>query len=138
MKSPKILIADDDRQFIRAIARRLEDSGYEVIQAYDGRSAARLAQETIPDLLILDVHMPAGDGFFSVETMDQIPSLSCLPVIFVTGDKTEDTFCSAEIHGAMSVLHKPVDVQELLDTIRLLIGGPNPDSQKDDGVRKVA
>ena len=122
MPGHKILIADDDKQFLTAIRLRLEHEGYDVTCAHDGQAAVQLSQQISPDLLILDVHMPTADGFVSLEIMDTIPDLHNLPVIYVTGDDTEETARNAEMHGAMAVLQKPIDMGELIETIELLIG----------------
>ena len=138
MSQATILVADDDKQFLLAVSKRLEHAGYTVIQARDGQTAVDLAASSSPDLLILDVHMPAGDGFISVEKMDSNPHLSALPVIYITGDHREDTTINAERHGALAVLQKPIDMQELLDTISLLITPANPDTPFTTDHREVA
>ena len=138
MSRPKILIADDDKQFLTAVSLRLENAGYEVIKAGDGMTAIKLAAETNPDLLILDVHMPSGDGFTSLEIMDRHSNLHTLPVIYITGDKTEDTANNAERHGALAVLQKPIEMQELLDTAGLLTGYQAQGQSSDDLARDVA
>lgn len=119
---PRILIADDDKHYLHAVSLRLEKAGYQVTQARDGQTAVELAGQSRPDLLILDVHMPGADGFSSLSVMDHHPGLRSVPVIYVTGDQTEETAVKAESHGALAVLRKPVDIEELLETIRLLIG----------------
>ena len=131
MTTPTILIADDDKDYLIGTTRRLEHAGYTVLQANSGDDAVKLALEREPDLLILDVHMPSGDGFQCIERLDHHPSLSLLPVIYVTGDRAEHTRISAVRHGAMRVLRKPVDQEELLETIELLIGKACSDPDAD-------
>lgn len=137
MAGPTILIADDDKQFLTAISCRLKHAGYEVIEAHDGMTAIKLTAETKPDLLILDVHMPSGDGFTALEVMDRHSSLKILPVIYITGDRTEDTFNNAQRLGAMAVLRKPLDIQEFLKTVALLTGHEQQ-GISEDGTLKVA
>ena len=143
MNRPRILIADDDKHYLLAVSLRLEQAGYHVIQARDGQTAVAVARRARPDLLILDVHMPGADGFSSLRLMDDHPSLRSLPVIYVTGDRTEETANQAESHGALAVLQKPVDMDELLETIRLLSGrdwpcGIIPQNTNTDERREVA
>ena len=122
MSKATILVADDDKDFRLGVVRRLEHAGYRVIEAGDGAGAIRAAKKEAPDLLILDVHMPSVDGFVSVEKMDNDQNLSRLPVIYVTGDGAESTRMNAALHGAIAVLHKPLNMAELLEAVNVLIG----------------
>jgi DNA-binding response OmpR family regulator len=114
---PTIVVADDDIRLVKAIATRLEAFGYRVIQATDGYSALARAVEHKPDLLILDIHMPAGDGFTVQERKERLPEISHIPVIYITGDKSAEPRKLARQYGAFALLHKPVDKYELLDIV---------------------
>lgn len=59
----KILIVDDDQDFLRALALHLKGKGYETVAATDGVTAISVALEQKPDLILLDIGLPAGDGF---------------------------------------------------------------------------
>ncbi len=112
-----ILIADDDDRVLKALLIRLEKVGFKVITATDGYNALSLTAKHKPDLLVLDVNMPAGDGFSVLERMKEIPGTSNIPVIYVTGDRSSRLDELAEKLGAFAILHKPFHVEELIDTI---------------------
>ena len=113
---PQILEADDNPGFLKALSVRLKREGYRVIVASDGYFALAFAVEHKPDLLILDIYMPAGDGFTVQDRKDKLPELADVPVIYVSGDKSDQTQLRAEQGGA-TILHKPFDFDELVEMI---------------------
>lgn len=117
MTQKKILIADDDHGFLNALTIRLEATGYEVIASQDSYQALQFARENRPDLLLLDINMPAGDGFTVQERLKNIPELASIPVIYITGDTSGQTTFNARMHGAFAVLHKPFELENLLTVI---------------------
>ena len=119
-----ILIADDDERVLRALMLRLGEVGFKVITATDGYSALALATEHKPSLLVLDINMPAGDGFSVQERMKELPDVATVPVIYVTGDKSERLDEMAHRLGAFAVLHKPFHVGELIDTVLSALSSP--------------
>ena len=116
--NPVILIADDDSDMLNALRLRLEDMDFEVIAVEDSYNALAKALEKTPDLLILDVNMPAGDGFSVQERLRYMEPLRDTPVIYVTGDKSHRLDDVAQRHGAVRLFHKPFDSEELIQTIQ--------------------
>jgi DNA-binding response OmpR family regulator len=112
---PQILVADDAPGFLKAMTVRLQREGYSVVVASDGYFALDFAVEHKPDLLILDVCMPAGDGFTVQDRKDELPALADVPVIYVSGDKSDQRPLRAE-RGA-TILHKPFHFDEMLDLV---------------------
>lgn len=112
-----ILIADDDERVLKALMIRLGHVGFEVITATDGYSALALAAKHKPSLLVLDINMPAGDGFSVQERMKENPDLAATPVVYVTGDKSDRLDQIARRLGGFAVLHKPFHIEELIDTL---------------------
>lgn len=119
-----ILIADDDDRVLKALIIRLGSLGFNVITATDGYNALALATKHKPDLLVLDVNMPAGDGFSVQERLKGIPGGSHVPVIYVTGDKSDRLNELADQFGAFALLHKPFHVEKLIDTILSALSPP--------------
>ena len=119
-----ILIADDDERVLKALMLRLGKVGFNVVTATDGYSALALAAECKPSLLLLDINMPAGDGFSVQERMKGISELATTPVIYVTGDKSERLDDVARRLGAFAVLHKPFHIEELIDTVLSALSSP--------------
>jgi CheY-like chemotaxis protein len=119
----RILLVDDDQDLVQATRLLLENEGYEVGVAYDGKSGVEAAKKTRPDLVILDVMMATKtDGFEASRQLVKIPELRDLPVILVTGVakamrlrhkvEPDETWLPVK-----AVLDKPVAPEKLLREI---------------------
>ena len=113
-----ILIVDDDPDMLHALEVRLKASGYGVHCAEDGIGAISEARKHTPDLIVLDLGLPAGDGFVVLDTLKTNLDLSSIPVIVLSGrDRraNEERVLNA---GARAFLQKPVQSNEFLAVIR--------------------
>jgi DNA-binding response OmpR family regulator len=118
VSNKKILIADDDQQVLRLMAMVLKGQGHDVVTAVDGYQALQFTLEQRPNLLILDVNMPAGDGL-SVQQRIQNNAVICMtPVIYVTGDRSPRVASSIKRLGGIGILHKPFSSAELLEIVK--------------------
>ena len=117
MEKPKILIVDDDAELLQSLSLRLRREGFDVAVAADAYRGLDRAKRESPDLLILDIHMPGGDGF-SVQDRLQEPMGPWPIVIYLTGDKSLRTDLMAKKLGAFAVIRKPFDIARLLETVR--------------------
>ena len=123
----KILIVDDERDIVKALTIRLQRAGYEVVTAFDGAQGIFMAHKEKPDLIILDIRMPAGNGFGVAEKLKQSVDIPPIPVIFLTGSPEKDSEKKAMALGARFYIKKPYDPEELLDAIeRAVEGGSDP------------
>ena len=118
MENSKILIVDDDPDLKLALKIRLRANHYDTLQASDGYSAIAVAQRDHPDLIILDLGLPAGDGFVVLKHLQESDILSNIPVIVLTGRDPKFNEQQALQAGATAFFRKPVDDGELLDVIR--------------------
>jgi DNA-binding response OmpR family regulator len=118
----KILIVDDERDILKALMIRLQVAGYEVVTAFDGAQGIFMAYKEQPDLIILDIRMPAGNGFSVAEKLKQSENTFSIPVIFLTGSPEKDSEQKAMKLGARFYIKKPYDPEELLDAIRRALG----------------
>jgi two-component system KDP operon response regulator KdpE len=84
MQKPKILVVDDDPDLVRALRLRLRASNYEVTTATDGYGAVASAQKEHPALIVLDLGLPAGDGFVVLQRLQSIDTLASVPVIVLS------------------------------------------------------
>ena len=126
MQRHKILVVDDDPDLLRALRLRLKAHDYDITTASDGYSAIATAQKERPDLIILDLGLPVGDGFVVLERLQTSNPLSSIPVIVLTArdpQNNEDRVLKA---GAAAFFQKPVDNDELLNVIRVSL--PRPDA----------
>jgi DNA-binding response OmpR family regulator len=122
MKPKRILIADDDDAILAAIRTRLEAEGFEVLTAQDGYQALAMARTARPDLLVLDINMPAGSGFSVHERLAKIDGMADTPIIFITGETADTIRHEAIAHGVTSVIHKPFQRDELVEAARASLG----------------
>ena len=112
-----ILVADDDRDLVTALSIRLRALGNQVVEAYDGEEAFQVAQESKPDLVILDVRMPAGGGFAAIDRIKHSLSTRNVPVIFLTAFDDEEMREQARKLGAAGFFRKPFDDDEFMGAI---------------------
>jgi DNA-binding response OmpR family regulator len=126
MSNPKILIVDDDPDLRRALKIRLRANHYDTVQASDGYSAIAVAQKEQPNLIILDLGLPAGDGFVVLERLQKSDSLSNIPVIVLTARDPQSNEQQTLAAGAAAFFQKPADNNELLDVIRATLPAPWP------------
>ena len=121
-KKAKILLIDDDVDFVEATKIVLESKPYEVIVAYEGNEGLRKASEEKPDLIILDVIMPVKDGFTVAEQFKKDPELSKIPVVMLTaysgmGGETSVPVSAGLTLEAEDYIDKPVSPGELLQRV---------------------
>lgn len=123
----KILIVEDDPDLIRALGMRLRSAGYEVSQAVDGATAAQIAIREKPDLVILDIGLPAGDGHVVAGRLRSNVKTMSVPVIYLTARATPEDMAKASEAGAAGYVLKPFKPERLLALVeRVLAGGPAP------------
>ncbi len=116
MKTTQILIVDDDRDFANSIADILTEEGYETSIAYSGPEALEKIKHQKIDMVFLDVRMTDMDG---IETVKELRKLkSDIRVAMMTGYSDQHLFREAMNNGAVSVLHKPINIEKLIATIR--------------------
>ncbi len=121
----KTVLLVDDEPDIRTIgSMSLSRVGkLEVRTAASGAEALRMAGETIPDLILLDVMMPEMDGPATLVALRAIPALAATPVIFMTAKVLRDEVDRWLSLGAIGVIRKPFDPMKLPDEVRALVAG---------------
>ncbi len=124
----KILIVDDERDIVKVLMIRLQSSGYEIVAAFDGAQGVFMAHKEMPDLIILDIRMPAGDGFSVAERLKRSSNTLNIPLIFLTGSPEKDAEGRAMELGARFYIKKPYDPEELLDAVRRALETEPPDA----------
>jgi two-component system KDP operon response regulator KdpE len=126
MERPKILIVDDDPDLRHAMKIRLRANHYETAQASDGYSAIAMAHKERPDLIILDLGLPACNGFTVLKWLRGAHALSSIPVIILTARAPQFYEQEALQAGAAAFFQKPADNSELLDAIRATLSNTLP------------
>lgn len=110
----RVLVVDDDRLVLATLAKGLRHWGYEVAEASSGETALKLALETNPDVVLLDVNMPRISG---LEVAKSLRAQTMIPFIFLTAYGDADIVKQATEHGAMGYLVKPVDISQIVPAI---------------------
>lgn len=118
MGQKKILIVDDERDIVKALMIRLQSNGYNVVAAFDGAQGIFMANKEVPDLVILDIRIPAEDGFGVAEKLKQSDRTDQIPIIFLTGSPERNAEERAMGLGARFYIKKPYDPEELLDAVK--------------------
>ena len=124
-RRPLVLVVDDNSEAQETLRENLEPAGYEVLVAANGREAlALLADQTAPQLLIVDLLMPVMGGLELVEVLRSYRRLAQIPVLLVSGFD-----CPDDVRvGRARFLRKPIRRAELLEQVAELLGSqPTPD-----------
>ena len=116
-KMKKILIVEDDQKIAMALQIRLKANGYAVWAAADAIGGATLGRTVKPDLILLDISMPAGNGFQLAETFNHMLKTRATPIIFITASKDPDLVKKVWELGAVGLFEKPFDIEKLLHAI---------------------
>ena len=108
-----VLVADDSAVSRELVREALEEIGYRVIEAADGREALAMALESAPDLALLDIRMPVQDGYETVRAMREDPRLAKLPVLALTAFAMRGDEEKAALAGFDGYLTKPIGIAAL-------------------------
>jgi DNA-binding response OmpR family regulator len=116
------MIVDDDQHLVLGLTARLKASGYQVTVARDAISALTVARKESPDLVILDLGLPAGDGFMVLERMRALSDLVATPVIVLSARNPADNKQRALDFCASAYFQKPPDSREFMRAVRNALG----------------
>jgi len=116
MKKLTVLIVDDEPLSVEILCHHLKND-YNVLSAHGGREAMEMISHTPPDIILLDLVMPEMDGYEVYKDIRMMPSLDCVPVLFITGLPDEECEAIGLEMGANDYVHKPFSA----DLVRLRI-----------------
>jgi len=122
MKQLKILVVEDEPDTLRALALRLRAHDYEVVTAVDAMQATARIRKDELDLILLDIHLPAGGGFKILERLRTCPKTQAIPVIAITADPSAETKRRCYELSCHAFFRKPYHPQRLLEAIELALG----------------
>jgi DNA-binding response OmpR family regulator len=118
MASKKVLVVDDDVKTVELVRLYLDRDGYQVLTAYDGVEALRLARESYPDLIVLDLMLPDIDG---LEVCRTLRHESDVPIIMLTARTTDQDKLTGLDLGADDYVTKPFSPKELAARVRAVL-----------------
>lgn len=120
----KILIVDDDEKNRKLLRVVLQNAGHDTLEAEDGVQSIKLAKESIPALILMDMRMPVMDGAAATRILKSDPSTSHIPVIAITASAMRgDHERIVSEAGCDDYISKPVEIKSFLETIKKYLGG---------------
>lgn len=123
-----VLMVEDDPKIALAFGVRLKSMGYTVHTASDAISAVMQVRKAKPDVAVLDISLPGGDGFLVAERMNRMIDTAATPIIFITASQRPDLRERAMRAGAVAFLQKPFQATTLADAIESALA-PSDDWQ---------
>ncbi|MCR4807106.1 MAG: response regulator [Lachnospiraceae bacterium] len=116
----KILVVDDDESVCTLVKSIMEES-YDIVTAFSGKEAIKEAGEHLPDLILLDVHLPDGTGFTVMEELNRDTATADIPVLLLTGDNDSVTEENGFKNGASDYIRKPFVPDVLKQRVKRII-----------------
>jgi len=116
MQEFKVLMVDDEEDFVKTLAERMKMRDLDSDVALDGEQALRLVEDQVPDVMVLDLKMPGIDG---MEVLRRVrKAYPQVQVVILTGHGSEKDEAEAKRLGAFAYLRKPVQIEKLIGTLR--------------------
>lgn len=115
--SIKILVIEDNDENLYLVTYILENNGYEVVQARNGREGLEKAQENPPDMILLDIQLPVMDGYSVAEELVTIPALKGVPIVALTAYAMPGDRKRALEAGCSGYIGKPIDPHTFLNKV---------------------
>jgi DNA-binding response OmpR family regulator len=117
---PKVLIVEDDSGARRMIEFTLQQEGFEVITAANGREGLERAQNEQPDVIVMDIMMPVMGGLEACLRLKEVPTTSHIPILVLTAKTTESDRTYCMMAGADDYVAKPADLHDVAERVRML------------------
>jgi DNA-binding response OmpR family regulator len=116
MKEFKVLMVDDEEDFVKTLAERMQMRDLDSDVALSGEAALQIVEDQIPDVMVLDLKMPGIDG---MEVLRRVrKAYPQVQVVILTGHGSEKDEAEARRLGAFAYLQKPVDIEKLIITLK--------------------
>ncbi len=119
----KILVIDDERNILLTLGMFLEKEKLQVLKATDGIEGLRIAEEEIPDLILLDIVLPKMDGFLVCEALKRNIKTKDIPVIFISAKSQDKDIKKAVEVGGLDYIIKPFTHFQVKKAINKYLGG---------------
>jgi len=132
---PRLLIVDDDKDFLEVLATKFRSSGFEVALAYDGEEGVAKAKEILPDLILMDVKMPKLDGVGAMLKLKEDPKTKNIKVVLLTayGDPQPEIYKNdqrfAKELGALEYILKTQDLEDIITKAKEILAKNQNSSQ---------
>jgi two-component system KDP operon response regulator KdpE len=127
---PKILVVEDDLDMFKALAIRLEANGFDARLATSVSTSGGMVRIDPPDLILLDLGLPDGDGYSVMEKLKSIPEACSIPVIVLTARDPEGNQERSYSGGAFDFFQKPVSEEWLVESIKRALAQSVPNDTR--------
>src|SRR5689334_59036 len=117
MDPKRILIIDDDKTLVTLMTALLKKGGHQVFSAFDAASGVMTAQKQRPDLILLDLQMPAGGGDAAWKRLHMSAHTTAIPVVYVSATSSPGFAAEAEAQGAAGFIRKPFEPEHFLERV---------------------
>lgn len=117
MKTHRVLVVEDEKDNMDLFCQILEFHGCQVLKAKDGREAINMTQSEVPDLILMDLSLPALDGWEATRTIKAIPGLSEIPIVALTAHAMVGDKERALEAGCDGYISKPIEVTRFFDQL---------------------
>jgi len=117
----KILIIDDEEDIQKLLKIRFQQENFNIVSALDGDIGVKIAEQEIPDLIILDIMMPKMDGYLCLKEIRKLPKTKGIPVLMLSGkeeEKVRDLFAFQKISG---YIEKPFELDDMVAKIKEIL-----------------
>ena len=132
MAGETILVVEDNPLNLELVSDILEAHGYEILKATNGKEAIAQVEETIPDLVLMDIQLPGLDGLTITGIIKDKPEMADLPIIALTAHAMRGDEEKARQAGCDGYISKPIDTRALPETIREFLDSIAPNSQESE------
>ncbi len=120
----KILVADDDREILQTLSIGLRAAGHQVRTVQDAMQAFLQSKKNTPDLILLDINMPGGNGLDVLRLLKNAPSTKKVPVVIITASADAGLAEKVKAMGAADFIAKPFDFARVHEFLSVLAGKP--------------
>ncbi len=117
-----ILTVDDSTSMRQMVSFTLKGAGYEVVEAVDGVTALEVAKSRSFDMVLTDVNMPNMDGISLIKELRNLPDYKFMPILMLTTESASEKKQEGKAAGATGWIVKPFDPEQLLSTIKKVLG----------------
>lgn len=129
MFGAKVLIVDDDPELVALVSNWLRKEGFETCSAGDGASCIAQARSQKPDVIVLDIGLPAGDGLTALGRLKKNMHTAGIPVVVLSAKSAEEASASAISAGAVGYVEKTGSRAQFVDVVRAAM--ENTDDESD-------
>lgn len=118
----KILFIEDEHQLQNILSKTFEREGFSVLQAYDGERGLQIAEEGLPDIILLDLILPKRDGFSVLTELKNNEKTKSIPVIVLTNlDKTEDVEKTLRLGALIYLVKTDYDLKDVVQKVKTIL-----------------